>query len=69
MKKMVYFKSTIYQNIIKENRDKVAKMILENVVQGIGEVEGHDLKLIVSIMRSKRYLLNIRGSYKDLVVP
>ena len=49
MKEESCFRRTIYQNIIKENQDKVAKMIPENVVHeglehcwSIGEAEGHD---------------------------
>ena len=49
MKEVSCFRRTIYQNLIKENHDKVAKMILENVVReglerygSIGETQGHD---------------------------
>ena len=49
MKEGSSLRFTIYQNIIKENQDKVAEMIPKNVIheglercEGIGEAEGHD---------------------------
>jgi hypothetical protein len=75
MSKMVCLGLAIDEDIIKENKDKMAEKRMEDIIHealegggGITQAKGHDQKLIVALMSSKGSLGNVCLFHTYLVV-
>ena len=73
---LVLFKSvTVYQDIIKENQNKFSQTFPIHIIhkrlkssRGIGEVDGHDHKVIMAFICFERSLGNVIWLYTNLVI-
>ena len=63
---------TVYQYIIKKNKDKPPQMWSEQIIHSgwcVGEAESHDQKFVVSKMCTKCSFVYVVDRHSDLVVP